>query len=186
MEKLNQVLEEIYNFSSYGKYTNKTEFKDEYSSVYGEVTKDSTNGIVNQFKSYFNDDTVFYDIGSGLGKMVLHIGLQYNPKKSCGVELSKERIMGANILFEKYCKENNKINFVEGDFLDQNYNDATVVYCDNTMYDTELTTKIINLLPPNCLFICRRNVKNFPLNKLENQSFKTTYGKEIICYFVKK
>jgi SAM-dependent methyltransferase len=186
MKKINQILEELYNFNSYGKYKNKTQFKEEYSSVYGEVTKNSTNAIVNRFKKHFNDDTVFYDIGSGLGKMVLHIALQYNPKKSCGIEFSKERIEGANFLLEKYGKNNDKIEFIEGDFLEQNYDDATVVYCDNTMYNSELTTKIVNLLPINCLFICRRKFDNFPLVKLGNKSFATTYKTTKIYYFLKK
>ena len=61
------------------------------SPVYGEVTKKGTNSIVKKFKEYFNKDTVFYDLGSVLSKMVIHIGLEYGVKKSVGIEFSKER-----------------------------------------------------------------------------------------------
>ena len=55
--------------------------------------------------------------------------------------MSKERINGTNFIKETYCKGINNISFIEGNFLKQNISDATVVYCDNTMYDKELTEK---------------------------------------------
>ena len=187
MEKLNQTLSEIYRTSPYQVFTNRTEFERGSYAVYGEVTQQSTDAIVSYFKEHFNENTVFYDLGCGLGKMVAHIALQYNVKKVCGVELSKERIRGANYIKETYCKGVNNISFIEGDFLKQNISDATVVYCDNTMYDKELTEKIIDVLPPNCLFICRRNTRNKALDiqSVDGNEFSTTYHKTTIYYFIK-
>ena len=73
----------IYKTSPYLEYKNKTEFNKSTigSNVYGEITQNGTNDLVKHFKSYFNSNTVFYDLGSGLGKMVLHIGIQYEIKK---------------------------------------------------------------------------------------------------------
>jgi SAM-dependent methyltransferase len=187
MEKLNQTLFEVYKTSPYQIFANKTEFENGNYAVYGEVTQQSTDAIVSHFKEHFNENAVFYDLGCGLGKMVAHIALQYNIKKVCGVELSKERINGANYIKETYCKGINNISFIEGDFLKQNISDATVVYCDNTMYDNELTEKIIGVLPSNCLFICRRSIRNKALNiqSLEGNEFSTTYHKTTIYYFIK-
>ena len=187
MEKLNQTLSEIYRISPYQTFANRTGFEKESYAVYGEVTQQSTDAIVSQFKEHFNENAVFYDLGCGLGKMVSHIALQYNIKKACGVELSKERINGANFIKETYCKGINNISFIEGDFLKQNISDATVVYCDNTMYDNELTEKIIGVLPSNCLFICRRSIRNKTLNiqSVDGSEFSTTYHKTTIYYFIK-
>jgi SAM-dependent methyltransferase len=189
MENLNTTLNAIYSVSPYGEYKNNTNFGGTRNDVYGEVTQISTNGIVNEFKNHFNENTVFYDLGCGLGKMVAHIGLQYNPKKSCGIEFSKERINGANHIKETYCKDNDKISFIHGSFLDQDISDATVAYCDNTMYNNELTEKIINTLPKGCLFICRRKPfledKSIEITELKKHTFETTYKKSVIHYLIK-
>jgi len=186
MENLNEILEEIYKTSPYGKYKNKTKFDEEKYSTYGEVTQISTNGIVDEFKDYFNENTVFYDLGCGIGKMVAHIGLQYNPKKSCGVELSKERFEGANHIKETYCKDMDNISFINESFFNYDVSDATVVYCDNTMYDAELSKMIIDILPEGCLFICRRKpLRGKNITELKDKKFETTYRKTNIFYLIK-
>ena len=99
MEELDKIISDIYGIWAYkDSYINKTPFKPEYRDVYGEITKVGGDGIVNHFKEHFNEDTVFYDLGCGTGKLVAHIGLQYNVKKSCGIELSKERMTCAKLI----------------------------------------------------------------------------------------
>lgn len=186
MENLEQILNEIYGQTPYLEYQNKTQFKKEYSATYGEVTKQSTNAIVNQFKKHFNKDAVFYDLGCGLGKMVIHIGLQYNPKKSCGIELSRERIKGANDLKEKYCKDNDTISFIEGDLFSNDFRDATVVYIDNTAMPHELTQKIVGMLPKGCLFICRKKPNFIDTETLIGEQFLSTYNTKKIHFLIKE
>ncbi len=187
MENLNKILEKIYKINSFGQYGNKTKFDREEYSIYGEVTQISTNGIVDEFKDYFDENTVFYDLGCGLGKMVAHIGLQYSPKKSCGIELSKERMKGANYIKETYCKDMDNISYIHESFLNCDVSDATVVYCDNTMYDAELSKMIIDILPEGCLFICRRKPlrRDDRVNELKDKKFKTSYNKINIFYLIK-
>jgi SAM-dependent methyltransferase len=186
MENLEQILNEIYGQTPYLEYRNKTEFKKEYSATYGEVTKESTNTIVNQFKEHFNENTVFYDLGCGLGKMVIHVALQYNPKKSCGIELSKERLKGANDLKEKHCKDNKIISFIEGDFFSNDFSDATVVYIDNTAMSHDITKKIIDNLKKGCLFICRKKPDFIETEELIGEKFKTGYNKPDIHFLIKE
>ena len=187
MENLEKKLDELYSVSPYSNgYGNKTEFKKEYSVVYGEVTKDSTNGIVTQFKEHFNENTIFYDLGCGLGKMVIHIGLKYNPKKSCGIELSKERIKGANDLKEKYCKDNDNVSFIEGDFFESDFSDATIIYLDNTVMSHELTKKVVDNLQKGCLFICRKKPDFIKTETLKDSKFKTGYGYSVLHFLIKK
>ena len=118
--------------------------------------------------------------------MVIHIGLQYNPKKSCGIELSKERIKGANDLKEKYCKDNNNISFIEGDFFSNDFSDATVVYVDNTSMEHEVNKKVIDNLQKGCLFICRKKPTFIEYETLKEEKFKTTYGKSEIHFLIKE
>tara|TARA_Y100000389_G_C17454290_1_gene516993 strand:+ start:474 stop:1667 length:1194 start_codon:yes stop_codon:yes gene_type:complete len=187
MGNLNKILEKIYKINSFGQYENKTKFDREEYSIYREVTQISTNGIVDEFKDYFNENTVFYDLGCGIGKMVAHIGLQYNPKKSCGVELSKERFEGTKNIKETYCKDMDNISYIHESFLNCDVSDATVVYCDNTMYDAELSKMIIDMLPEGCLFICRRKPlrRDDRVNELKDKKFETSYNKTNIFYLIK-
>lgn len=186
MENLGQILNEIYKTSPYLKYKNKTDFKGEHNELYGEVTKKCTDGIVNQFKEHFNENTVFYDLGCGLGKMVIHIGLQYNPKKSCGIEYSKERIQAGFDLKEKYCKDNDTISFIEGDLFSNDFRDATVVYVDNTAMSHELTQKIVDMLPKGCLFICRKKPNFIDTETLIGEQFLSTYNTKKINFLIKE
>ena len=40
------------------------------SPTYGEATQKGVESLVKFFKDYFNQIPLFYDLGSGLGKMV--------------------------------------------------------------------------------------------------------------------
>ncbi len=185
------ILNEIYNISPL-KYINTTIFIQRYSPTYGEVTKECTNNIVNHFKDYFNENTVFYDLGCGMGKMVSHIGLQYNIKKSCGIELSKQRIKCCNDIKEKYFKDNNKISFINDDFLNVDLSDATILYFDNTaMFNNTILIDILNLIPKDSILIMRTGfikkvdrIKYQQIN-LKSNEFTTSCHKNTISYIIK-
>jgi SAM-dependent methyltransferase len=189
MENLQELLEKVYKVSPYKVgYYNKTKFNPLYNETYGEVTQKSTNAIVNAFSSHFNENTVFYDLGCGLGKMVIHIGLQYNPKKSCGIEFSKERTQAAIDMKDEVYPNNDNISFIIADILKCDYSDATVIYLDNTMFDDEITKKIIDKAPKGCLFICRRlsvYCTDIEFSKLHRDTLATTYNKLYVFHFMK-
>jgi len=184
---MEKIIDEIYSISPHKQeYHNKTNFVVESDSVYGETHKQSIDSIVSIFKKYFNNSTVFYDLGCGLGKIVAHIGLKYSPKKSIGVELSKERLNAAYFIKSEYNLPNN-IEYINDSFLNVDISDATVIYCDNTMYNDSLNLEIYEKVPKGCLFICRRKlptIKGFTTES--NESFKTTYFKDKIHYIIKQ
>jgi SAM-dependent methyltransferase len=189
------MVDKIYEINSFlSNWSNKTTFKDGNKSLYGETTKKGVDDIVNHFKGHFNKDTVFYDLGCGMGKMVAHIGIQYNPKKSCGIELSKERLKCAFEIKEKYCKDDTTINYIEGDFYKMDLSDATVVYFDNTaMWQKKYVINLYNKLPKGCLLIYRSSglriseIREYNQNKTEEKNkFITTYGSDTLFYMVIK
>ena len=186
-----KILKEIYSTSPYLKYKNQTEFNltTDGRDTYGEITQKGTDDLVRHFKKHFNNNTVFYDLGSGLGKMVLHIGLQYDIKKSIGIELSKERYQGAIDLKEKYAKNNTNIQFHLKSFLDYNLSDATVIYMDNTCMSHEMNEIIYNKLPKGCLLLYKKcfDVAFIPQNK-QNQIkdlVDRTYNQKNITWLIK-
>jgi len=101
---------------------------------------------------------VFYDLGSGTGKAVIAMALFCPFKKLIGIEYLENlwelslRSKGAydKTIFDKHVKyqaiftiENtNKIEFYNGDFLRQKWNDASVVFANSTCFSNYLMEKI--------------------------------------------
>ena len=190
LEKRKYSKNDVYKYSDLIKTINV--FKDRtHHSVYGEITRNSVDNIVKTFENHFNSNAVFYDLGCGFGKMVIHIGIKYGIKKSCGIELFKGRIDCAKELKKTYCNDFDNIQFIEGDFLKMNLSDATIVYMDNTMYESDITLKILNKIPKNCLLILRKSVNSekYPElneNKISNDNFITTYNSNTFYFLIKK
>lgn len=180
----------IYKTSPYLEYKNKTEFNESIvgSNTYGEITQKGTNDLVKHFKSYFNSDTVFYDLGSGLGKMVLHIGIQYEIKKSIGIEYSEERHQGAIDLQKQYASKYNNIQFYKGNFLTHNLSDATVVYVDNTCLESKLMKKLYSKFPKNCLILYKKQFSflSKEVQNVEQNLIERTYNQKILRWVIKK
>lgn len=190
MKDINTILEEIYNTSPYLEWKNETDFESTgCSPLYGEITQKGTDMIVEKFKDNFNDNTIFYDLGSGLGKMVIHIGLQYGVKKSIGIEYSKERNNGAQHLKNTYTKENDNIILIQGDILDIDLSDATIVYVDNTAFSNDIMEKIYNKLPKDCLILYKRTLNFLPKEykqKMHINVTERTYGDHTLMWLFKK
>jgi len=188
---IENILNKIYSTNPYtSSLKNKTKFNPitQGSDIYGEVTKKGTNDLVNYFKDYFNENTIFYDLGSGLGKMVLHIGLKYNIKKSIGIELSKERYQGAIDLKNQYAPNHINIEFYRKSYFTHNIKDANIIYCDNTAMEKDLNIKIYNLIPSGCLYLFKRNDWGLDKNKyrIEKYLVDRTYGQKKLCWLIKE
>ena len=189
---MKKILEEIYQVDPYTQYANKTKFdlKKVGEPLYGELTQKGTNMIIEYFKEYFNEDTVFYDLGSGLGKMVLHIGIQCKIKKSIGIEYSKERHQGAIDLQEKYAKGYNNISFLNKPLQEQDISDATIVYMDDTAYPDEILNQVYDKLPIGCLLIFKKRL--FPSHPLYSEQITVqngtdrTYKQSNFSFLIKK
>ena len=182
------ILNNLYSTKSKD-YPNKTFFNSEDgSSLYGEVTQKGTDNLVKYFDNYFNKDTVFYDLGSGLGKMVIHIGLKYGVKKSVGIELSKERYQAAMFLKEKYAPTNNNILFYNTSFYKYDLKDATIIYIDNTTSTSEANIKILSQIPSGCLYIFKASRGYFKEidYKTEQNLVERTYNQSQISWFIKE
>jgi len=150
---IEEQLDKVYNRETYDlTIKDKDLFAKETDSVYGEITRESVDKILVDFKKYFGKNAVFYDLGCGNAKFVMHVALKTKVKKACGVELSKDR-------FDKALEYASEIEFprlqpqiLNANFLTVDYSDATVAYVDNTMYPY-LLPEIMKVLPKGCLLI---------------------------------
>tara|TARA_B100000963_G_C22629781_1_gene674296 strand:+ start:3216 stop:3845 length:630 start_codon:yes stop_codon:yes gene_type:complete len=195
MDKKN-IIKELYKESAYSKdAVNKTEFNPQSvgSPIYGEVVAEGADSMVKKFEKHFNENTVFYDLGSGLGKMVIHIGLQYGVKKSIGIEFSKERSCVSERLKQEYAKDAKNIEFYCGNILDYNLSDANVIYMDNTVFPNHISRKIFDKLPKGCLVLYKSpyNKSNLPEGfDVSKQNYsknlvKRTYNQNSLFWYFK-
>tara|TARA_B110000858_G_C17600522_1_gene379907 strand:- start:91 stop:645 length:555 start_codon:yes stop_codon:yes gene_type:complete len=182
------LLNKIYCISAYDKdYKNKTFFNNNIGSpIYGEITQEGTNSLIKYFKDYFNENTIFYDLGCGLGKMVFHIGL-LDIKKSVGIEYSKERYNCCKYIQTNYCPTNKNIEFYNKSFFEHDCSDATILYIDNTCMNETASMKIYKNLSKGCLFIFKRYIKGvIEKVNVEHNLVKRTYNQSEISWLIKE
>lgn len=186
---MDEVLQAIYMVQCHKltPYFNKTQFNKEIGRpTYGEITPQGVNNLVSYFKKYFNKDAVFYDLGCGLGKMVMHLGLMYDLKKVCGIEYSKERYRGCIETQQLHCSELSHVSFINDSYYNIELSDATIIYWDNTAITPDSGNKLIEKIPIGCLVIHKREIDDHQFHVVSDENFLTTYGTKSINFFIKE
>lgn len=123
------------------------------ASIYGEI---SISGVY-KLNSELKTGKVFYDVGSGNGKLVLQMSLISNFDKYVGIEISKIRHL--------YALEINKslsldVTFINDDVLNVDLSDADFVFINDIMFDDKLTNSIVDRIPSGCYFTSAYENKN--------------------------
>jgi hypothetical protein len=187
MEEKIKTLKEIYKLGSEN-CTNNTPF--DYDTVgsegYGETGYNTFKELIDKYQEYFNDDAVFYDLGSGCGKLVFHVGIMCNAKKSCGIEFSKERYEYSIKTLGKYNYEN--ISFINDNILNVDLSDATVIYLDNTLFPRNIDNQIYDKIPIGCIVFSRKLFRESKKNLefIQNIMATTNYGTSELYIMIKK
>ena len=129
--------------------------QDAMEYVYGEIELLSFMALLSLIKPDHN--TVFYDLGCGSGKAVFACALVYDVKKSCGIELfaelyelaiqQKDRLMllVSDDNNKIYAKKASTVCFINDNFLQADFNDATLIFINATGF-FGATWEALNLL----------------------------------------
>lgn len=110
-------------------------------STYGEIVYESVEALLKEFN--LGKEDVFYDLGCGVGKMVVQVYLNSPVKKSIGLELGHTRVTDAigvreKIEKDKKLSEKQTLAFYEEDITKYDYSDATVVYMASTLFSDDM------------------------------------------------
>ena len=128
--------------------------------TYGEITYESLKTLIDDLK--LTDKDVFYDLGSGVGKVALQVFLGSPVKKSAGIELSPTRCNYAQQVKAKLQKPNlldkakkklkdigvmskapeRKLEFCNQNIVDADLSDATVIFMCSTCFSDDLMKKL--------------------------------------------
>ena len=152
------------------------EYNDKY--VYGEITKSGVNKLANYLKPFTGN---FYDIGSGNGKLLIHLSIITNFEKYTGIEIVEPRHQYALKINEVIGQP---VNFIRADVLDVDISDGDFIFLDDLMFPTDLRKKILKKLP-KCYYLTawQNNIDEF----IENWSIGVAWLEtEMDFYLYKK
>jgi SAM-dependent methyltransferase len=106
------------------------------SPTYGEMTPTSVQRLLDHLD--LGDRDVFYDLGSGTGKIVIQTAMTVPIRKAVGIELSTSRHRDAKRVLGKVRKEGllaaRACSFRNEDLASSYLSDATVVYSCSTAF----------------------------------------------------
>ncbi len=143
--------------------------------TYGEILYASVNKIIEHIQVDEND--VFYDLGSGIGKVALHFFLKTPIKKAWGIEASAKRNHMAEKIYTQVQAEfpelfanNRSLGCEVGNFLEINIQDATIIYSCSTCFSEELLAdmgKVMDQCPKLKYIVSMKAIPNkLPLKEV--------------------
>lgn len=116
---------------------------------YGEIPFDSAAHILADLNLSQHD--VFYDLGCGVGKLVLQAYLTTPVKRSIGIELSKTRFNIADscrkqTILDDHTTPNRDLIFLHQNIITANLSDATVCFLSSLAFPARLVQVIMDRL----------------------------------------
>ena len=122
--------------------------KSKGSPVYGEIKHTALTKLLD-YLALTPADT-FYDLGSGVGKVILHTALTTGVKKAIGVELSTARHQEAEIAFARARDFSpsleERVRFINQDLMSVDLSDATVIYTCSTAFSLKFMVEVTKRL----------------------------------------
>lgn len=123
------------------------------SETYGEVLYPSIDKLISIIK--WQDDDIFYDLGSGLGKVALRIFFKTNIKIVHGIELRYELHHVAQTILAKIKIQKDlfpsgrELIFSHGDFLKNSFKDASILFIASPCFSLCILDSLANIINVN-------------------------------------
>jgi hypothetical protein len=116
--------------------------------VYGELTHRGVGQLIQALQ--LEEEDVFYDLGSGLGKVVLEVAMTVPVRKSIGVEIAQGRHQVAASVLRRARRQDliiaHACTFRNQSLLDVSLRDATAVYCASTCFSYNTMNRLARKL----------------------------------------
>lgn len=146
--------------------------------------------LSNILSSYRN----FYDLGCGVGKIVLGLTALNSSLKGVGIELVSERIQQANTALQRLRDTSIKqrVEFICLSFLDDsiNYSNACWIFISNLCFtdDTkqQLVEKLERELNTGSIVVCSKELNSTKFEQLNHITLPMSWSDESKVYVYKK
>ncbi len=143
-QKLNHIFKDISGFDI-PKEDEKAVRESKGSPIYGEINHQALSKLLTHLKAGERD--ILYDLGSGVGKVVIHALLASKIKKAYGVELSEARHNEALQARTRAQEFDNSIAkrcvLLNDDLLNITPSDATIIYTCSTAFSKIFMKKLV-------------------------------------------
>ncbi len=144
---------------------------DPIQANYGEILPQGLNKLLKHI--HLTKQDIFFDLGSGVGRVSAQVFLQTNVQESHGIEYLSELHQQAYTAAQRiqtelpvFYESNRKLNFILGDFLRVPFTQATVVLINATCFPPTLLRALaqrINQMPQLHTVICLRPLPQLTL-----------------------
>lgn len=142
---------------------------------------------------------VFYDLGSGTGKLTCSAAILFNFKKIVGIEMQQPLHHFSTRMLRKLkaLQKNNpewqsrydKVQLIEGDFLQHDISDADVIFINATCFQLEtwrrLEEKFCQLKPGARILMTTKYLKEPYFKLLHTMSYEMSWGYARLSIFVR-
>ncbi len=113
--------------------------------LYGEITYSGMEKLVKKLNLGTSD--VFYDLGSGVGKLVTYCYLTTPIRKSAGIEMVGDRYHTAMDIrrvleYEGLLAQGRTLSFLHANIREAHFEDATVIYMSSLCFSNELMEEL--------------------------------------------
>lgn len=158
----------VSGFISYQPGEKETGEKKKVYLTYGEILYPSVSKIIDYID--INENDVFCDLGSGVGKVALQFFLRTPVKKAYGIEYSQKRNHMAEAAYAQVHKEfpelyagGRTLGCASGNFLEMDISDATIIYTCSTCFSEDLLSdmgKLIDTCPNMKYLVSMKQIPN--------------------------
>jgi hypothetical protein len=125
--------------------------KKNISETYGEILFSGVNQLLSSVNLTERD--VFFDLGSGLGKLVLQVFMLSPAREVCGIELIPELHQQANLMADRTKRElpwfytnGRQLRLMQGSFLSVSFSGATVVLISSPCFSPDLLCQLASII----------------------------------------
>jgi hypothetical protein len=106
------------------------------SPLYGEITPMGVQRLLERLD--LGERDTFYDLGSGVGKVVLQTAMTVRLRRCVGIELARSRVRTARSMLRRARQEklivSRRCVFANEDFMESDLSDGTCVYTCSTAF----------------------------------------------------
>jgi Histone methylation protein DOT1 len=143
------------------------------SPTYGEIMPTATDRLVEHLR--MRADDVFYDLGSGVGKVVLQVAMRAKIRRCVGLELVRSRHRIARRMLEQVratgLMRAKECELRCADFMRAPMGDATVLYSCSTAFSTPFMNQLaarLAQLPTGVRWVSTQDIDDNPWWVLED------------------
>lgn len=158
--------------------------QDSIEYLYGEIEFESFIALLSL--CHPDNQTIFYDLGSGVGKAVIACAMVFPVKKSCGIELFEELVQcslqqkNQLQLIKDYKECAQRIEFKQGDFLTISLEEANLIFINATAFMGDYWLRISKYLeetkPTTYIITTSKKITSSQFTLIRKVQVKMSWG----------